>query len=255
SGVRRDPPSAPASPPPAGLRLLEPAGPRPLGPVHLSPRMTAIFGGLFGLAVLASLIAMLIQVVPPRDERALLRATASAVHPPPPPEIKKKKRPPVPGPWRLSELEKDPGVAVERGTIERQPFVDALAEKKVPKAQAYRVMKAFESIRKFDKCGKKDHFAVAMDKGTHRVRALEYEISPSEIYQAREDASGLLVGQRLDMKIADEETVGAFYVTSDVGASYAMGGFEDGVLTTINEALSGRMSTESFEEGSTVRLI
>jgi len=41
--------------------------------------MTAIFGGLFGLATMTSIIALLIQVVPPRDERAVV-ANAVLAH-------------------------------------------------------------------------------------------------------------------------------------------------------------------------------
>lgn len=236
--------------------------PRPPMPsAYLSPRMTAIFGGLFGLATVTSIIALLIQVVPPRDERAIvanLPTTASPSGEPAPRaprEVKRPKREPLPGPWRLSELERDPTVIISSATIDRRSFIDALAEKDVPKAQAYRIMKALDGVKKFDKLGRRDRFSVALDRATKRVRAFEYEVSPAEIYQAREGNDGLLLGTRLDMKIAESEFVGSFYVSKSVADSYKAGGFEDGVLEALDEALSGRLSTESFEEGSTVRLI
>lgn len=233
---------------------------RPLAGAHLSPRMTAIFGGLFGLATVTSIIALLIQVVPVRDERALVAASLTGSAPPPQapadaPTVKKKERTVIAGPWRVAELAKDPSALIVSDAMERRSFIAALADKGVPKAQVYRVMKAFEGTRKFDKSGRKDRFTVAMDRTTRRVRAFEYQVSATEVYQAREDANGLLTGSTLDMKIAEEEVIAAFYVGKDVLTSYKSSGLEDGILDVIDEALSGRMSTESFEEGGTVRLI
>jgi hypothetical protein len=60
---------------------------------------------------------------------------------------------------------------------------------------------------------------------------------------------------KLDMKVAEEEYSGAFYVGHDIAASFKAAGFEDGLLGALDEALSGHMSTEGFEEGGTVRVI
>ena len=242
-----------------------PLPPQRLGPapVLLTPRMTAIFGGLFGLATLTSLIALLIQGVPPRNERAIVAGTASASAaaggdtPAARPEAapKKRVRVAVPGPWRLAELEKTPGITVTRGAMERKSLFDVLGDKGVPKAEVYRLIKALDGIKKFDKPHKKDRFAVAFDRAAKKVKAFEYELSPSEIYQAREGDNGLLTGSKLDLKLAEEELTGSFYVASDLAASAQAGGFEDGVLGALDEALAGHMSTEGFEEGGTVRMI
>jgi len=236
--------------------------PRPHGGVHLTPRMTAIFGGLFGLATVTSIIALLIQVVPPRNERALIAGAAFAHEASSPEggdaasaESKKPKRVPIPGPWRISELAKDPSIEIVSGTIDRKSFITALGDKGVPVSQTYRIMKAFDGTRKFDKCGRKDKFTVALERGTKKVRAFEYEVSSLEVYQARENEGGILGGERLDMKVAEAEVVGAFYVGKDLVASYQAGGLEDGIIAAIDDALGGRMSSESFAEGSTVRVI
>ncbi|MFO0760774.1 MAG: peptidoglycan DD-metalloendopeptidase family protein [Byssovorax sp.] len=278
SSRRRDPEGAPAAPrTAAGLGGLgarygnaasegsaaPPGVVRPSGGVYLSPRMTAIFGGIFGLATLTSVIALLIWVVPPKNERALIAGSAA-----PPgsgsagvpgkakPEVKKRERVALPGPWRVSELEKDPGMTLVSGTMDRRSLMEALNDKGVPKAQVYRILKAFEATRKFDKSGKKDRFTLAMERESHRVKAFEYEITPSEIYQTKEGDDGILrPGEKLDMKIADSEVTAAFYVGSDLAASYQAAGLEDGILQAVDEALSGRMSSESFEEGGTVRVI
>jgi murein DD-endopeptidase MepM/ murein hydrolase activator NlpD len=146
-------------------------------------------------------------------------------------------------------------VEIETGTIDRKSFIEALADKGIPKAQAYRIMKAFEGTRKFDKCGKKDKFTAAVDRATKRVKAFEYEVSPTDVIQAREDQNGILVGEKLDMKIAEGEFAGAFYVGKDLVTSYQAGGFEDGIIAAVDDALGGRISSEAFEEGSTVRVI
>ena len=72
-------------------------------------------------------------------------------------------------------------------------------------------------MRKFEKSRKKDRFAVAL--AGKKVKAFEYEVSPSEVYQAREGDGGLLTGSKLDMKVAEEEFSSSFYVGSDVAAS------------------------------------
>jgi murein DD-endopeptidase MepM/ murein hydrolase activator NlpD len=235
----------------------------PPGGMYLSPRMTAIFGGLFGLATVTSVIALLIQVVPPRDERAIIAGTspsasgsASTSAALAKPEVKKRQRIAIPGPWRVSELEKDPATLVATATMDRKSLMDALGDKGVPKAQVYRIMKAFDGVRKFDKSARKDRFTVAMERSTRRVRAFEYAVSGTEIYQSREGSDGLLsTGAKLDLKIAEAEFIGAFYVGSDLGVAATSAGFEDGLFTALDEALSGRISSESFEEGGTVRVI
>ncbi|MFT3766608.1 MAG: peptidoglycan DD-metalloendopeptidase family protein [Minicystis sp.] len=260
----------PPPPPPIGLRSNKPASaPLPSSPVvrapavaQLSPKMTAIFGGLFGLATVTSVIALLIQQVPPRDERAIIAGSAvpnasESAAPTAKPEavVKKRVRNPIPGPWRLSELEKESGVVIERGKMEKKSLFDALGEKGVPKSEVYRIIKALDGVRKFDKPKKKDKFAVAFERGSKKVKAFEYETSPSEIWQARAGEGGLLTGQKLDMKVAEEEYTGAFYVSSDIASSLKAAGFEDGLLGALDEALAGHMSTEGFEEGGTVRVI
>ncbi|HEY4120252.1 MAG TPA: M23 family metallopeptidase, partial [Byssovorax sp.] len=151
--------------------------------------------------------------------------------------------------------EKDPAVTVSRGTMEKKSFVEALGDKGVPVAQAYRIMKALDDVRKFDKTNKHDKFAVAVDKASKRVKAFEFEVSPSEIYQAKENDAGLLVGAKLDMKIAEDEATGAFYVSGDPQASAEAAGLEAGLVAEIDEAFNGRISHESFEEGSVVKVI
>jgi hypothetical protein len=222
--------------------------------------MTAVFGTMFGLAAVAGIFALLIQVFPVRPEPAVATpevsasatatATATAAS-----GRRQRVRVPLPGPWRLSALDQDGSVRIVRGTMDRRSFIVALDEAGVPKAEIYRLLKSMEGVRKFDRCGRRDTFAVAMKRGTNKAVAFEYEVSPTEIYQSREDDSGLLRGERLDMKVRTEEFATSFYVSKDLEKSYRFGGLEKGILAAINKAFHGRTSHEAFEEGGIVKLI
>jgi murein DD-endopeptidase MepM/ murein hydrolase activator NlpD len=223
--------------------------------------MTALFGGLFGLATVTTIIALLIQGVPPRDDRSLEAQVPSAPAAAPVLEVpktrdapKKRARVKIPGPWRVGALSTDPSARLVEGTVGAKSFIEALSDKGVPKDQVYRILKAFDGVRKFDKKQKNDRFVVALDRQTNRVRAFEYEVSPFEIFQAREE-DGLLTASQLDMKIAEEEVSGSFYVGKDLARSIEWGGFEPGLVKVLDDALAGRMSTEGFEEGGVVRVV
>jgi murein DD-endopeptidase MepM/ murein hydrolase activator NlpD len=234
----------------------------PDGP-SLSPTLTALFVGLFGLATVASIFALLIQVFPVREPRADLggadagssaapTAQATAA---PAPRAAKRARVLLPSPWRLASLAKEPGIRVVSGEMNRRAFIAALGEAGVPKAETYRILKAMTDVVKLDRAARHDKFAVAMSLPAKRAVAFEYERSPVEIYQARENAEGLLVGSRLDMKIAFAEVAGSFYIAKDIRRGVAASVFEDDVVAAVDRAFHGRISTEAFEEGGTVRAI
>lgn len=230
-------------------------------PPVISPRMTAIFGGLFGLATVASIVALLIQIFPVEDQRtvaarAALSASASEVGvpgAPPAPKPKKRERKLLPSPWRIQELADTHLMAT--GKMERRSFIVALKEAGVPKAEVYRILKAMEAVHKFDRTGKRDTFTVAMKRGTKQVVAFEYEVDKTEIYQAKTSDQGLLEGAKLDMKVGHEEYATSFYIGKDFAESYKRAGLEPGLAGVIDRAFNGRTSHEAFEEGGVVKLI
>jgi murein DD-endopeptidase MepM/ murein hydrolase activator NlpD len=230
--------------------------------LSLSPRMTALFGGLFGLATVTTIVALLVQGVPPRDDRALMSglpvdAAADASAAPEAPttaQPKKRVRNKLPAPWRVADLSKDPSVRIVEDKMDRRSFVTALSDKGVPKDQVYRVLKAFDGVRKFDRTGKNDRFTVALDRQTKAVRAFEFVTSPFEVWQAKEE-NGILTGTPLDMKLAEEELTGSFYVGKNLAKSIEWGGLEAPITKQLDEAFAGRMSSDGFEEGGTVRVI
>jgi murein DD-endopeptidase MepM/ murein hydrolase activator NlpD len=239
---------------PRGLEMPLAAGDVPT----ISPRMTAVFGGLFGLATVASIVALLIQIFPVTDQRSIAaQATTEAqeVQAPEaaPAKPKKRERQLLSSPWRVDEL-KDTHLVV-RGKMERRAFITALSEAGVPKAEVYRVLKAMEGVRKFDRTGKYDTFVVAMARGTKKVMAFEYRVDKTEIYQARTGDDGLLKGDRLDMKVRHDEVAASIYIGKDFVKSYERVGLEPGLSEVINDAFLGRISTESFEEGGVLKLV
>jgi len=229
--------------------------------VSLSPRMTALFGGLFGLATVTTIVALLVQGAPPRDDRSVIdnlpstdAATANADATAPTATSHKRVRIKLPSPWRVADLSKDPGIRVVEDTMNRRSFVGALDDKGVPKDQVYRILKAFDGVHNFDKTSKNDKFVVAMDRGTKRVVGFEFITSPYEIAQAKEE-NGLLAVSNVDMKLADAEVTGSFYVGKNLSKSIEWGGLEPEVTSALDDAFGGRISSDGFEEGSTVKVV
>ena len=222
--------------------------------------MTAIFGGLFGMATVASIIALLIQVFPVVNQRAMASsATPPSTATPSADPVEENKYGPVererkllPSPWRISAL-KDTHKIVS-GTMDRKAFVTVLQEKGVEKGEVYRILKAFEGVRDFDRTGRKDKFTVALDRQTKRVAAFEYEVSGIQIYQARVNDQGLLVGSQLDLAVGEEEYAAAFRIGKDFTKSYTRRGLEKGLVKQLNRAFNGRTSTEAFEQGGIIKV-
>jgi murein DD-endopeptidase MepM/ murein hydrolase activator NlpD len=230
----------------------------------LTPRMTALFVGLFGLATVTTIIALLIQGSPPKDVRTAASALASgpatdgsasaSPNEAPEPVSKKRVRVKLPGPPRVADLAKQPGVRLVEDVMGPRSFIAALGEKGVPTDQVYRILKAFDGVRKFDKTGKKDRFVVALDRASNQVKGFEFVVSPLEIFQALDD-NGTLTAQKLDLKVTEEEYVGSFYVGKNLQRSLEWGGFEPDLLRVIDEAFAGKISHDSFEEGGVVKVV
>ncbi|MEM6788433.1 MAG: M23 family metallopeptidase [Myxococcota bacterium] len=256
---------APPRPPSAGLDGVGPGRPGGGGPPPgISPRMTAVFGGLFGMATVASIVALLIQVFPVTGRRLApspgADIDASAAAPSADPEAREaggrgpivRRRDLMAAPWRITAL-KDEHRLVS-GRMERKAFVTVLQEKGVEKAEVYRILKAFEGVRDFDRTGPKDVFTVAIDRQSRRVVAFEYEVSGIEVYQARTNDQGLLEAGKIDFKVGREEYEVAFRIGDDFSRSYRERGLEEGLTREINRAFNGRTSTEAFEEGGIVKV-
>jgi murein DD-endopeptidase MepM/ murein hydrolase activator NlpD len=250
---------------------LPPAPPPPPATRGFHPMVVAVFGGMFGLAAIASVIAVLIQLdgpsrtfgpvgsgsAPPASPPSPLAAvapqsTTAAPTPTPPPDAPAE---PLPGPWRISALAGDDSVKMVTGKLGTRSLMDALEEEHVPKPQIFRILKAFDDPKVFDKPRKSHQYAVALDRATKRVKAFEYQASMVDVWQAKEGEEGALAGQKLDMKVEVRRVAKAVVVKEDLKASVVEAGFDDDILDSLDDALEDRMSRGRFGKGSTLRIV
>jgi murein DD-endopeptidase MepM/ murein hydrolase activator NlpD len=180
--------------------------------------------------------------------------SAAAIEAAPP--IPKRARQKVPGPWRIADSKGDPNLRMVSGTISTDSFIKALGGAGVPEKEAYRVLTAMKGVRDFDKCNKSDRFTALLERGSSRLKAFEYAVSPEEIYQAREGDDGLLKGSKLDLKVERNQVTGALlYDGKSFDASAERAGFDAGLGHVVALALQGHLSMDELERGDRVRLI
>ena len=262
--IGKDSPRAPAAEHPRpGVRASREALPS-AGRSALSPNLVAVFGTAMGVAVVTSLCAVAMHVLP-RGGAPLLPAgsapspvesAAAAPEAPRPILVKKPPRSNQPGPWRIKDAASDPSSRVVEGKIGTDAFLKAVQGAGVKEKEAYRLLAAFRDVKSFDKCNKADRFTALIDRASSRIKAFEYSVGSEEVYQAREGADGLLKGQKLDLKLERGEVTGSLvYDGSSFDASAERAGFDPGLSKVVAKALEGHLSLEELEPGDVVRVI
>jgi murein DD-endopeptidase MepM/ murein hydrolase activator NlpD len=249
-------------------------GPRNAEP---SPGRPAVIGTALGLMLIGGLCGTMIWLSPPKtasrrgatprqqpitapavsvaSPRASASAAPSAAASAGPPAAVLGSGPPVVGPWRIAQITPSPEIKIVEGVVDRRMLLDALTSNGIPKAQVYRILGAFEGIRRFDQTRKRDTFAVATDIATRRVRAFEYQVSPTEIYQARERQDGALIGERLDLHVEKKLVSGSIAVGEDLSASAQASGFDPSLLVHLDDAFEGRAQLSSLRAGARLRVV
>ena len=240
-------------------------GPRPplaIATGSLSPTWIAIFGTLLGVGAVVSLLALAINVDPRTASAPLSRQSAA---PPPPapsaalaPEVPepKRARTRLPGPWRVADAKDAATTRIIEGKVGTNSFLKALEAAGVPLKEGYRVLTAMKGVRNFDRCSASDRFVALVDRSSSRLRAFEYQVAPEEVYQAREDAAGLLRGSKLDLKVERSQVVGALTLKGksfDDAAELA--GFEGGLSRVVAKALDGHLALDELEFGDRLRIV
>jgi murein DD-endopeptidase MepM/ murein hydrolase activator NlpD len=245
-------------------RMEPPASPALAGGRReLPPNVVALFGTLLGLAVLATLFAVLIHV-DPRDgaarpaEHPTTQVAASKIEPvapPPAPTVKKPERQRIPGPWRIADST-DGSLTKIEGTISHEPFLKTLEEAGVPHSQTFRVLAVMKGLRDLDHCGKGEKFAALVNRASSRLVAFEYIVSKEEVYQAREGSDGYLKASKLDLKVERARVQGAIrYDRATFAESVEAAGFERELLSVIDDALEGHASVADFKRGDRLRVV
>ncbi|HWA70817.1 MAG TPA: M23 family metallopeptidase [Polyangiaceae bacterium] len=230
---------------------------------RLSPNWIAVFGTLLGVATVASLVAlgMNLDVRLPASPATSSSATSVAVEqeaaPAPPPTAKPKRaRTKVPGPWRIADAKGDTRLKIAEDRVGTDPFLKALERAGVQTAQTYRIITAMKGVRDFDRCKASDRFVVLIERGSSKVKAFEYIANPEEVYQAREGEDGLLKGSKLELRVERNQVTGSLvYDGKSFDASAEQGGFDRGLAKAVSKALDGHMALDELDRGSRLRVI
>jgi murein DD-endopeptidase MepM/ murein hydrolase activator NlpD len=162
---------------------------------------------------------------------------------------------PIAGPWRVSQLAGSPDIKLVEGTMERRALVEALKDAGLAQSQVYRLLAVLTPLRKFDRPKRRDTFVVAMDASTHRLRAFEYQSGPTEIYQAREGADGVLAAERLDLHVEKKRLATAVVIGNDLAASLQAVGLDPSLIDLLDDALEGRAQVSHLHPGTRLRLV
>lgn len=237
---------------------IKPPPPRPARRLH--PKAVALFGGLFGLAVLGTVLTFAIRFGPAPTPATSASAGSGRGGPPPSatPSASASATPEAPsdpGPWRVSALASEEGVKMISGKLGTRSLLVALEDEHVPRPQIFRILKAFEDPKLFDKPRKNHQYVVALDRASKRVRAFEYQASATEVWQAREVEEGKLSGSKLDLKIEQRKVSKGLVIDGSLRASLVDAGLDDDMVALLDDVLSDRVSLERLGKGTGLRLV
>jgi murein DD-endopeptidase MepM/ murein hydrolase activator NlpD len=177
------------------------------------------------------------------------------------PEPVEEPHPVRPTVWRVSRLADDANVTLVEGAFARRSLLNALAAAGLPHAETQRVARSLEDVRDVDRFGLKDTFTVARDKASGHVVAYEIASSPSDVWQAHEEAladgTTKLVARKLDLPSERVRVRRAIVVGSDLRASFTDAGLTpiDDVLAMLDDALEGHAELADIRAGARLRLV
>ena len=224
----------------------------------LSPNLTAAIGGLLGLTVVTSLGIWIASL--PSTEQAASKQEAPAVADPPAPQPPEKERAPqrkkLKGPWRVSDDAQKPGHHTLRGKIGKVAFLTAIQDAGLPKSEAYRAYAALKGELDLDHCRSSDTFAALVQGNDKTLVGFEYIKSKEEVYQAKPNEQGRLVGQRLDLKVDRNQIRRAFvHDGHSFEDSARNAGFDPGIAALTESTLRGHAALSDFKRGDRFRII
>lgn len=162
--------------------------------------------------------------------------------------------PAEPAIFRVKDLAAD-GIRIIEGKMGTRSLMDALTEEKVPQAEVFRILRSFEDAKRFDKPRKNDTFVVAFDRASKKVKGFEYQGSPVDIWQSRENEAGLLSGSKLDLHVETRRVAKAVLVRDDLRTAIVEAGFDDDILDILDDALESRIALSRIHRGATLRII
>jgi murein DD-endopeptidase MepM/ murein hydrolase activator NlpD len=227
---------------------------------RLSPNLLAVFGTLLGIATVASLVALGMNLDLKQSASSNAKAAPAASSAPvairEPEIVPKRARTKEPGPWRIADARGDTRLRIVEGKVGTDPFLKALEKAGVETAQIYRILTSMKGVRDFDRCKSSDRFSVLIERSSSKVKAFEFVTNPEDVYQSREGDDGLLKGSKLDLKVERHQITGALaYDGKSFDESAERGGFDKGLGRAVSKALNGHMTLDELDRGARLRVI
>jgi murein DD-endopeptidase MepM/ murein hydrolase activator NlpD len=155
--------------------------------------------------------------------------------------------------FRVSALAAAPDMQRIEGTIGKRTLLAALASAGLSVAEGTRLLRAFEGVHRFDKTHPKDAFTIVRD-AAHHVVGFEYEVSPLEIYQARE-VDGRLTGKKLELTVERKRVTAGILVGEDFRESIRAGGLDQDMVKRLDDALDGHLSVSDIRKNGRLKIV
>lgn len=226
----------------------------------LSPNLVALSSALIGLSVLFTIGVFLEPTTFQHSTTAPVESAATVATKPPsiaiPPPVDRPVRSKVPGPWRIADDQGKPDHRVITGKIGKLAFLKAIEQAGIPKNEAYRAYGALKETLDLDHCRPKDTFRALVTGREKHLVAFEYEKSKEEVYQAKANEAGKLVGQKLDLKVERNQIRRAFvHDGSSFDGSAVRAGFDEGLAEVAEQAFRGHLGLRELRAGDRLRVI
>ncbi len=168
----------------------------------------------------------------------------------------------------MADLATDNSVEIKTDTVGHRAMITALLAAPLSRAQAQRIVNAFEKVRSLGVTQPKDSFSIAKTKSGGKVVAFEYQSSPIDVWQAVPgdgDAgvgTGELETKKLEIVLDKKRVTAGLLVGDDLRASLAKAGLDistekngDSIVTMLDDALDGHAELADIRPGARLRIV
>jgi murein DD-endopeptidase MepM/ murein hydrolase activator NlpD len=175
---------------------------------------------------------------------------------------------PIAHQFRVADLASDDTIEIKTDTVGHRAMITALLAAPLSRAQAQRIVNAFEKVRSLGSTQPKDSFSIAKTKSGGKVVAFEYQSSPIDVWQAVASdgdagvGTGELEAKKLEIVLDRKRVTAGFLVGDDLRASLAKAGMDistekngDSIVTMLDDALDGHAELADIRPGARLRIV